>query len=79
MDDSKDNPGTLGNPGFVTEKFCDERFGRIVDKLDEMKSLLQEIKNDKKKESHFIRNFAGTLIGGGLVAYFAWLLSTFVH
>jgi hypothetical protein len=73
MNQSKDNPG------FVTEKFCNERFSRVSDKLDEVKGLLQEIKEDKKEEGHFWRNFLGTVVGGGLVAFFAWLLSTFPH
>lgn len=67
------------NPGYVTKDFCNERFERVSGMLGELKGILEDIKNDKKKESHFWRNFLGTIIGGGLVAYFAWLLSTLVH
>ncbi len=77
MVDGESNPS---NPGvFITEKFCNERFGRLLDKLDAIDDKLDKINNDKKSESHFWRNFLGTLAGGGLVAYFAWLLSTFAH
>jgi len=77
MGDSKDNPGNPDNPGFVTKDFCNERFGRVSDKLDEVKSLIQTMKDEEKDDRHFWRNFLGTLVGGGIVACLAWLLSTF--
>ena len=74
------------NPGYVTKPFCDERFSRVSDKVEELKRLYLEtssdlkteirtMKDEKKEESHFLRNLLGTVFGGAVVALIAWIIS----
>lgn len=45
-----------------------------IEKADELKIEIQNIKKEKEEESHFWRNLLGTIVGGGLVAFIAFLL-----
>jgi hypothetical protein len=74
------------NPGYVTKPFCDERSGRIMDKVEELKSVylekteelkteIRNMKDEKKEESHFLRNFLGTVLGGAIIALIAWIIN----
>jgi hypothetical protein len=76
-----------GNPtSYVTKTFCDERFNRTLDKVEELKRLYLETSNDlkteirnmkdeKKEESHFWRNLLGTMFGGAIIALIAWIIN----
>jgi len=46
-----------------------------VDKSEELKGEIQKLKADKEEESHFWRNFLGTIVGGALVAVIGFLVS----
>jgi len=74
------------NPGYVIKPFCDERFSRVSDKVEELKRLyletssdlkteIRNMKDEKKEESHFLRNLLGTMFGGAVVALIAWIIS----
>ena len=64
------------NPNrFVTRDFCDERFGRIMDKLNGIDEKITELANSKKESSRDWRNFAYTVVGGGIVAILTWILA----
>lgn len=77
MGDGKENPG---NPlPFITEKFCDERFKRVIGKMDEVKSAVDDLKKESNNNKNFWRNIIGSIIGGGLVACLAWILTTIPH
>jgi len=60
---------------FVTRDFCDERFGRIMDKLDGIDDKITELTNSRKESSRDWRNFVYTLVGGGIVAILTWILA----
>jgi hypothetical protein len=77
-----DNPGK-----YVSQKFCDERFGRVLDKLtgiddkltSKFKSIdskLTEIKEEKKQRGRDWKSLLLSIVSGGMVAVIAWLLST---
>ncbi len=57
----------------------DEAKQLTIDKSDELKKEVQSLKSEKeeerKEEKHFWRNLLGTVVGGGLVALMAFLLS----
>ena len=53
----------------------DEAKQATVDKSDELKEEIKKLKSDKEEESHFWRNFLGTIVGGGLVAVIGFLVS----
>lgn len=91
-DSEQSDSSESSNPGrqYITRDFCDERFNRILDgnknlvvKISEVKDLVKslttEIKEEKKEEKHFWRNLLGTVLGGGVVAIIAWILSTVLH
>ena len=60
---------------FVTRDFCDERFGRIMDKLDGIDNKITDLTNSRRESSRDWRNFVYTLVGGGIVAILTWILA----
>lgn len=66
MLDDNDN-----NPKYVTTEFCNERFGRIMDKLDIIDKKVEEIKQSKRDWKMFLLSIAS----GCAVAVVTWLLS----
>ena len=88
---NKKNGGSVNSVvsrGFCDERFqrsldqinglkesIDEAKQATVDKSEELKKEIQKLKSDKEEESHFWRNFLGTIVGGGLVAFIGFLVS----
>jgi Flp pilus assembly protein TadB len=67
--DSKDGPR------YVTIEFCDERFGRIMDKLAEIDRKVTELRNEQRQKARDYRLFLLSALSGVVVALVAWLLS----
>jgi len=63
-DEKKNNPH---NP-FVTVKFCDERFLRIIDKLTQLHEDIAEIKVNSKQKGRDWRMLGFTILGGIITA-----------
>jgi len=67
---------------FVTRGFCDERFQRVLDKLigidtkiDDLKKARDTESEEKKEESHALRNTVLSVVAGGAIALLSWALS----
>lgn len=69
------------NPN-VTVAFCNERFQRVMEKLDYIKESVDDIKNGKQEKKRSRRDFIyGTvknIIGGGAVAFITFLIYLFL-
>jgi hypothetical protein len=46
-----------------------------IEKAEELKKAIKNIKAEEEETSHFWRNLAGTIVGGAIVAILAILLS----
>ena len=69
MSKKKDNPA-----GYVTKTFCDERFQRVVDKLETIDKKIDDLKSEKREESHALRNAILSLIVGAALALLGFAL-----
>jgi len=68
------------NPGkYVTQTFCDERFLRVVDKLTTIENKIDELKKEKREESHALRNAILSLIVGAFLALLGYGLGRLPH
>jgi len=73
------------NPGreYVTKTFCDERFQRVVEKLEsidkKIDDWINEKKSEKKERSHALRNAIIGLIVGALIALLSYGLGRLPH
>lgn len=56
------------NPGYVTKSFCDERFNRIMDKLE-------DLIESRKQSTQNWKSLALALISGATISLFTWWLS----
>jgi len=55
---------------YVTQDFCNERFGRILDKLEVIDGKVDDLRNEKRKGSRDWKLFAFALtsgISGGII------------
>jgi len=70
-----------GNPSreYVTKTFCDERFQRVVDKLESIDKKIDGFISEKKEESHALRNAIITLTVGALLALLGYGLGRLPH
>lgn len=66
---------------YVSKDFCDERFKRILEMLEQIDKKLDKAEKDRiqnntnKRESFSAwRSFAFAIVGGSLVAFITWLL-----
>jgi pheromone shutdown protein TraB len=70
----RSNPSAK-DPHYVTVELCDERFLRIMDKLEVLDKRLSAIEeNQKQRTRDWIQLFISVL-SGTLVAFITWLLS----
>jgi len=62
----------VNDPKFVTQKFCDERTTRIIEKLEVINGKVDEIveNSEKKGRDWRLLGFAilGSVVSGGVVA-----------
>lgn len=67
---------TEKNPSkFVSRSFCDERFGRIGDKLDAIDRKVEELRDAQRQRGRDWRSLAVSIASGSTVAVIAWILS----
>jgi len=64
---------------LVTRGFCDERFLRVSDKLDNISKKLDEITSEKKEKDHAYRNVLLSIVSGAVIAAIGWLLAKVPH
>lgn len=67
------------NPGYITKPFCDERFGRVIDKLDVIANKVDDLKNKQEERGRDWKSFIAAVISGSLVALVAWGLANLAH
>ena len=78
--DGKDCPPPIQSDQIlVTKAFCDERFQRVVDKLDTINQNVTELRQDKKESDHAYRNVILSIISGAVIATIAWVLTKMPH
>jgi pheromone shutdown protein TraB len=74
MSGQRNNPSAR-DPHYVTVELCDERFGRIMDKLEVLDKRLSAIEeNQKQRTRDWVQLFISVL-SGTLVAFITWALS----
>jgi pheromone shutdown protein TraB len=74
MSGQRNNPSAK-DPRYVTVELCDERFGRIMDKLEVLDKRLSAIEeNQKQRTRDWVQLFISVL-SGTLVALITWALS----
>jgi pheromone shutdown protein TraB len=74
MSGQRNNPSAK-DPHYVTVELCDERFGRIMDKLEVLDKRLSAIEeNQKQRTRDWVQLFISVL-SGTLVAFITWALS----
>jgi len=67
----KDNP----NSKYVTLTFCNERFNRIMDKLDAIDKKVDELKNQRRQSGRDWKLALLSILSGSTVAAITWILS----
>jgi hypothetical protein len=60
---------------YVTKEFCDERFTRIMEKLDSIDRRLEKIENNQRESLRDWKRFVLTVLGGVVTALIVWLLN----
>ena len=68
---SKDDP----NSKYVTLTFCNERFNRIMDKLDAIDKKVDELKKQRRQSGRDWKLAFLSILSGSAVAIITWLLS----
>jgi len=63
------------NPKYVTVELCNERFMRIIDKLEVLDKRISELRSEQARRSRDWRLFFMSVASGVVVALVTWLLS----
>jgi pheromone shutdown protein TraB len=63
------------NPKYVTIEFCNERFGRMMDKLTEIDRKLTELREAQSQSIRDWKLFALSIFSGVIVAIVSWILA----
>jgi len=64
---------------YVTRSFCDERFSRFMDKLEAIDKKIDELKEEKREESHALRNTVLALIVSAFITLLSYGLGRVSH
>jgi hypothetical protein len=62
-------------PQYVTLEFCNERFGRIMDKLTAIDGKVTELREAQRQAARDWRLFIISALSGAAVALLSWLLA----
>jgi len=74
LSEQRSNPSAK-DPHYVTIELCDERFGRIMDKLEVLDRRLSAIEEAQRQRARdWVQLFISAL-SGTLVAFITWVLS----
>jgi hypothetical protein len=63
------------NPRYVTVDLCNERFMRIIDKLEILDKRISELRSEQARRARDWRLFFMSVASGVVVALVTWLLS----
>jgi len=63
------------NPRYVTVELCNERFMRIIDKLEILDKRISELRSEQARRARDWRLFFMSVASGVVVALVTWLLS----
>ncbi|MFQ6064227.1 MAG: hypothetical protein ACE5L6_02010 [Candidatus Bathyarchaeia archaeon] len=66
------------NPSYVTRQFCDERFDRIIDKLDVIDEKIDGIKSERKEETRDWRALGFAVLGSVTSGIIVAAITTFL-
>jgi hypothetical protein len=62
-------------PQYVTLEFCNERFGRIMDKLTAIDGKVTELREAQRQAARDWKLFILSILSGAAVALLSWLLA----
>jgi pheromone shutdown protein TraB len=74
VSEQRSNPSAR-DPHYVTVELCDERFGRIMDKLEALDRRLSAIEEAQKQRARDWVQLFISVLSGTLVAFITWALS----